>query len=330
MGASASTSTSGLSGSQFKKASGEREIAERAQVQSSEEERSDVALRDHAAGRICSKYPEREPEEVARLAESISNSNSLQQAFFSGISEASVENLPLAIIWRDIVCTDTRKKLEQAFDKFAPQFQYGPYCATVKIGDMYLTWDNSDLVIPQAEMSYIFAEVPTHDVDTPTGVSLGSALSPEDVTISPTFKEEFLVDMGHNKTEKIKAVMDVLVRYNTKYHYGLLTCNCQHFVCDILEALDAKEHARGFEDCLSHHSRVLEVRGLNVVKEEFNSHEELDTYVNIRLESMDAGEIYFCYGHYLLFHAWSEECPQLSAFKCPVNSCRFRELKYRI
>ena len=323
-------SPSGLSESHFKRnTGGERDIARTVQAQSTEEERNDVTLRDGVADRIHSKYPDREPEEVMRLADSISHSGYLQEAFFSGISSACTEDLPIAIIWRDITGRETRKTLQTAFDKFAPQFQYGPYCATVKIGSVYLTWDSNDIVIPQTYISPVFQDSPTHDTAEVAGSSSPS-LSPEDVQISPTLKEEFVVDMRQKREERIKALMDVLVRYNTKYHFGLLTCNCQHFVCDILEALGAKEQVQCYEDCLSHHRRVLEVRGVDVVKEEFNSHEELDTYVNLRLDNMDPGELYFCYGHYLLFHAWSNECPQLVAFKCPIISCRFRELAYRV
>ena len=320
-------SPSGLSESQLKRVAGEREIEGAVQVHFTQEERGDVALRDNAADRIRCKYPDREPGEVLRLASSLSKSSSLQEAFFSGMSDASTEDLPLAITWRDIGSPETRKTLQQAFDKFAPQFQYGSYCATIKIGSMYLTWDNSELVIPETDINPIFEDTPTREV---AEVVTPTSLSPEDVQISTVFKEDLVVDMRQNKTERIGALLDVLVRYNTKYHFGLLTCNCQHFVGDILEALGAKENVRCFEDCLSHHRHVLEYRGVDVVKEEFNTHQELDTYVNIRLENMDAGELYFCYGHYLLFHAWSKECPQLSAFKCPMISCRFRELTYRV
>ena len=332
MGASTSH---GLSGSQFKKEAGEREITAGEETEAPSEGRSDVALKDHAADRIRSVYPDREPGEVMRLAETISNSSSLHETFFSSMSEDSAGDLSIAIVWRDIASAEDRETLAQAFDKFAPHFQYGPYCATVRVGNVYLLWDNSDLVIPSTEMSPIFGEFPAQEVDQPaveatTEFSACRPLSLEDIQISTTFKEEFVLDMTQNKAEKVTALMDVLVRYNTKYHYGLLTCNCQHFISDVLDALEAKGQVHSYEDCLPHHSRVLEFRGLEVIKEEFNTHEELDTYVNIRLEDMDTGELYFCYGHYLLFHAWSLECPLLTAFKCCAVSCRFRELRYRV
>lgn len=331
MGASAS----GLSGSQLKE-QGKRDITEEMKClnpgEDKREERTKTALRDYAADRVRFVYPNREKEGVIRLAEKISDSNRLQEAYFSSVIEDYAEGLPVAIIWRDIASAQTKKELTDAFDNFALQFEYGPYCATVKIGNLYLQWDNTELVIPQAQISSMFTKSLVDS--SPGAVETASAaeepLSLEDVDISAVFREDFVVDMRQNATEKIKALMDVLVCYNTKYRFGLLTCNCQHFVSDVVAALEAKALVPRFEDCLSHHNRVLEVRGANVLKEEFNSHEELDTYVNIRLENMDIGELYFCYGHYLLFHAWSMECPQLLAFKCPIVSCRCRELQWRV
>ena len=105
-------SPSGLSESQLKRVAGEREIEGAVQVHFTQEERGDVALRDNAADRIRSKYPDRKPGEVLRLACSLSKSSSLQEAFFSGMSDASTEDLPLAIIWSDISIPETRKTLQ--------------------------------------------------------------------------------------------------------------------------------------------------------------------------------------------------------------------------
>ena len=330
-------SSSGLSGSEWKKAGGDRDIQqETVPLAPQQDDTTDVALREIAAERIRSAYPDCESGEVDRLAASLSDCSNLLSTYFSNMEQQ--ESLPVSIIWREIASLEIRRDLAEAFDKFASQFDYGPYCAMIQVGNVYLMWDNTDLVIPQSEISPIFEENitdlstgsqnPSHDEGACVDVSKRAAtLSPDDIVIPTIFKNDFVVEMT---PYKIDALMQTLVRYNTKFNYGLLSCNCQHFVADILEALDAKPLARRYKDCLEHHTAVLEYRGLNVLKEEFNTHRELDTYVNVQLEYMSVGEMYFCLGHYLLFHAWCKECSHLQAFKCCSGTCRSREITRRI
>jgi hypothetical protein len=343
-------SVSGLSGSaRFKQTEGREDAEDLPCVR--DEQREVSGCREVVAGRLRSAHLDREPCNITMLASSLSNSRSLRETYFSNILQESScdgsNGLKVAIIWRDISGRETARELSEAFDKFASQFKYGPFCATVKVGNMYLTWNNQEIVIPQTDISSVFErsirqdelshQPPQGEVEegeaslyATGGHSPTDPVRTEDVEISMIFREDFIVDMSSRASERIDALVDTLVRYNTKFHYGLLTCNCQHFVIDVLTALEAKHLVRRFEDCLDHHARVLEYRGLDVVKEEFNSHQELDNYVNIRIEDMDASELIFCYGHYLLFHAWCSECPQLHTFQCPKSTCRFRELKQRV
>ena len=338
-------STSGLSGSNIKEQKKEgREIVEERQPLTLQRHTTDAALREIAAGRIRSSLPDTEQDEVTRLASTISDGHSLQETFFPGLLHTSTTagSLRMSIFWRDITGLETRRELVEVFDKFAQGFKYGPYCATVKIGGMCLEWDNRELVIPQTKMGPLFEDSSTkHSLSADSSRLAEEAsgsenernppLALEDIEISAVFREDLEVDMTHRAAEKINSLMQTLVRYNTKFNFGLLSCNCQHFVADVLTALEVGEELlRQFEDCLAHHKRVLECRGRDVIKEEFNTHEELDTYVNIRLENMDQGEKNFCYGHYLLFHAWGKECPNLYTVTCTSVTCRLRELARRL
>ena len=329
-------STSGLSGSAVKGGAeeGEIKIKDGMPLHPGNRDRSDTVVRDTIAKRIHSAHSTMKLEDVQRLAISLSKSKNLQETYFSQILEDSKCNssLCVTIIWKDI-SNSLRTEIADTFSRFASQFKYGPYCATVKVGSLYMMWDNNSIVIPQTKISTVFKALPAtnvHHKHEAVDIATMCPLTPDDVEISTVFREEILIEMGPYVSERINALMDMLIRYNTKFHYGLLTCNCQHFVTDILEALEARQLAPAFEDYLSHHANVLECRGLNVLQEEFNSHAELDNYVNIQLENMDAGERCFCYGHYLLFHAWYNECPHLKAFECSIATCRMRELKGRV
>ena len=344
-------STSGLSGSARLKGPGERGVEENLPLVRDKQRKVVSSDREVVAGRIRSAHLDGESIDITTLASSLSDSKSLRDTYFSNILQESTsegsKELQVAIIWRDISSRETASELSEAFDKFSSHFKYGPFCATIKVGNMYLVWDNQEIVIPQTDISPVFEhsieedklphqphqeEATTVEASVnATGVpSSNDPVKTEDVKISMIFREDFMIDMSSRASERIDALMDTLVRYNTKFHYGLLTCNCQHFVTDILTALEAKHLVRRFEDCLDHHAQVLEYRGLNVIKEEFNSHQELDNYVNIRIEDMDVGELVFCYGHYLLFHAWCSECPQLYRLQCSKSTCRFREISQRV
>ena len=306
----------------------------------------DAGLKEVVASRIRSMFPEKEPEEVSRLASSLSHSESMRETYFGGLlQDCTAEGsngLRVSIIWREITDREKKEKISEAFDRFSPQLKYGPFCATVKVGDIFLQWDNRNVVIPALNIHPVFAS-PARFIDSeqsrvlvPTAntasvcASLQDGLRVETVPNTMIFSEDVVVDMSTNARKRIDALMDTLVRYNTKFHHGILTCNCQHFVTEVLSALEAKHLVRRFEDCRKHHGKVLESRGLDVIKEEFNSHRELDTYVNIRLEDMDHSELQFCYGHYILFHTWVAECPYIEALQCKPATCHFREIRQRL
>lgn len=298
--------------------------------QEREEGESSRSRRETVVRRIQSTFPAKEEREANKLAWCLSDSDSIQRSYFENLFPSGESStLQVSIFWRDITDAKKEREISEAFSYLAPQFKYGPFWAAVKLGNVFLQWGTDNIVIPQHA---VFEEMSVEISGQCNGAAVAVATGGRrEYLVSPsTFSEEITVNMESGREEKVAALMQTIEKYNTKYHYGVLTCNCQHFVRDVLQSLDAEKLVRTFENCLSHHERVLVKRGTAVLKEEFNTHAELDNYVRVRTEEMTGEEQRFCYGHYILFHLWHIECPQTEAWKCDSATCLYRQLKKRL
>lgn len=207
-------SSSSLSGSNLKEKAEKREIVEERVPLTHEQHKSDTTLREMVAGRIYAIYPDRKLDEVTRLAINISDGKRLQETYFpSFLDDCNAEgSLYMSIIWRDIINRENRRELEEAFQKFAPGFKYGPFCATVQIGAMYLEWDNRELVIPHFDVGSLFEEglfSPSSSRDG-EGIKVSGAGSSSDpplalgnIKSSAVFRETIKVDMSFSQQRKL-------------------------------------------------------------------------------------------------------------------------------
>ena len=297
-----------------------------------EEGESNRSRTETVVRRIKSAFPAKAEAEANKLAWCLSDSESIQRSYFENLFPSGENStLHVSIFWRDITETTKEKQIWEAFSYFAPQFKYGPYWAAVKLGNVLLQWGTDNVVIPQPAASSVSEEMSVEISGHCNGAPAVATGGKREYLVSPSsFSEEIAVNMDSGRDEKVAALMQTIEKYNTKYHHGLFTCNCQRFVRDILQSLDAEKLVRTFEDCLSHHEQVLVKRGTEVLKEEFNTHAELDNYVRVRMEDMTEEERQFCYGHYILFHLWHTKCPETEAWKCNTATCLYRELKKRL
>lgn len=294
--------------------------------------------------RLQSVFPDEEETTISKLAWSLSDGENMQRRYFQILTpDCDRKSLQVTIMWKEITDSAKMRAIAEAFKLFAPQFQYGPFWAKVKVGNVILQWDWSNVVIPCTEVEHSggesLSQFPLPTVQHSGGESLPQPPLPTIVDAATGEEDEwtdghtqysvesFTVEMN---SERVHALMDMLVKYNTKFCYGVFSCNCQHFVSDITSALEAQSSLHRFKDHRVHHEAILKSRGTEVVKEEFSTHSELDNYVRVRLENMDAGELQFCYGHYVLFHAWHEECPIVEAWKCKSSTCLLKEVQKRL
>ena len=128
--------------------------------------------------------------------------------------------------------------MAEAFSFFAPEFEYGPYCTGVRIGSVFLTWGAGEVLIPQPNLNPAFVEASEGRVMGTTAAAVAGPRARDALRSDGIFSEEITVSMdGRSGEGKVDALIGTIVKYDCKYHYGLLTCNCQHFINDVLDSL---------------------------------------------------------------------------------------------
>ena len=285
--------------------------------------------------RLSAAFPDQEPGETYRLSQCLSNNESILKNYFEELTPSKrTSTLRVTIFWREVRNAVKRRKIAEAFSFFAPEFEYGPYCTGVRIGSVFLTWGANEVLIPQPNPNPTFVEASEGGATGTTSDGAAAAVAGpharDALRSDGSFSEEITVSMdGRSGEGKVEALIGTIVKYNSKYHYGLLTCNCQHFINDVLESLQAKEHINSYKNSIACHEAVLLKRG-NVLKDEFNTHTELDNYVRVRLEDLKMEELQFCSAHYILFHVWQHEWPQEEAWQCHTQTCLFGEIRRRL
>lgn len=232
-----------------------------------------------------------------------------------------------------------KQELARFFHKYVRTCTYGPFHAALKIGNLVLDWDESSLVIPYVVQSRdIQASSQQNDVMKRTLVFRGDlhVIEPceENKIDIPTqggamatagaFNEPMnhLLDITEEKVRLLDKLAEVMVFFNNKQSYGVLSNNCQHFVTEVLKALGHQTQADQFQGKIQDFFNVILVkRGMTGPGAEFNTHVELDDYVRENVDTMTHEDLEFCHCHYLLFHAWSTRFNK-PAWSCTRDTCQ--------
>ena len=258
----------------------------------------------------------------------------------------SVQSLEIRLLLYQLKDETLLQGIAISFGRYMDKFTYGPFHAALQIGNVILDWGPESLVIPRlqdpasayqpqggAEPGPLFEAnvhqrnsdpvVMVSDIPLRAGAERTRELFNEQLDIA--------VDISQEKKYLIDEVVTMAVKYNTKFHYGLFTCNCQHFVVDQLSSLGITDPEKAFEGKLKQHADLLKQRGEREVEvEEFNSHQELDEYVCQHLDTMEREDLEFCHCHYLLFHCWQTKRPNEGAWQCDPGTCQHRNIKQRL
>ena len=246
-----------------------------------------------------------------------------------------VKHLEVKLLMFELKDEYLKQQLARFFHRFVHHFTYGPFHVGIQIGNMILEWGPSSLVIPHnvpssqtrpemggARMPVFSANLhEAGDDRLPMCSEIPLRAGAEQTKEGFMRQVNILLDISQEKEYLIDELAQVAVRYNKKFHYGLFSCNCQHFAVDVLQVLGIRDHVEAFKGKLKDHADVLMKRGLDL-EGEFNSHQDLDEYVEANIDSMGPDDLEFCYCHYLLFHAWNMKCPDQPAWQCNSQTCQ--------
>ena len=241
-----------------------------------------------------------------------------KQTYFSHLlkdaqksDQSNAEQLPVNVALI-IHCYDShdeqefRRATTEAFRPFCSHYSFEPAYASLQIGDVALEWDETSLLLPWR----LGSDKPLK----PATSAQSDRLHHSETRLELSLTSQLLNDL-----------VDVVVKYNTKYFYGTLSCNSHHLVQDVLDALDLQARATdAFSTQIQLHQQVLRKREKK--KEEFNSHRELDDYVRDQVQSMDGEEKQYARCYYTLFHHWTALFPQKEVWRCDATTCQLRAL----
>lgn len=246
-----------------------------------------------------------------------------------------VKHLEVKLLMFELKDEYLKQQLARFFHRYVHQFMYGPFHVAIQIGNMILEWGPSSLVIPHSipnpqtrpkiggPRMPVFSTTIHEAGDDCSSMCSEIPLRAGAEQMQEGFMRQvnILLDISQEKEYLIDELAQVAVRYNKKFHYGLFSCNCQHFAVDVLQVLGIRDHIEVFKGKLKDHADVLMKRGLDL-EGEFNSHQDLDEYVQANIDSMGPDDLEFCYCHYLLFHAWNMKCPDQPAWQCNSQTCQ--------
>ena len=235
---------------------------------------------------------------------------------------------------------DWQKGVVKSVNRYVKKFQYGPFHAALQIGDVLLEWNTMGVVFPERvtdsrELDHCVFMGDVHDRNelTATGKCGQTSVLADAETTAAGYEQQLtsVIELGESRELLLDELARVVVLYNQKYKFGVLRCNCQHFVADVLEVLGIPNKSL-FEGKLQvkKHMELLTRRGNSHSAYEFNSHIELDQYVRENIDKLTCEELEFCYFHYLLFHAWQKKQPNVRAWQCPQHACCFMAVELRL
>ena len=230
------------------------------------------------------------------------------------------------------------QQMANSVAKHVDSFTFGPFHASILVSDVILEWRPNSLVIPyrigqvddKDHKAVLFTNLHETSVSQqlPT-VPLHYEPGVDQDTVAMTFEQ--IKGITREKDQLIDELADIVVRYNTKMHYGIFTNNCQHFVKDVLTVLGITNPEEVFRGKIKQHADLVVARARRESIVEFNSHQELDNFIQQQnIDEMSRDDLEFAYCHYLLFHVWGQRFPHEEAWRCTPDKCQASAVGRRV
>lgn len=186
--------------------------------------------------------------------------------------------------------------------------EYGPLQAYLVIGDMILEWGPDSVIVPHGK--------PMKDEAAPSASSTGAS----DVREAelPSVKVELL------KTK----VLEIVAEHNKRYHFHPIRRSTHGFVCSIIQAMDIPQPTQVQSQLKDYLDALERSTSVGSPKEEFQTHSELDRYVEQNGARLTDRDIEYLIFQYFMFHVvcrTKHHNPQ--KWNCTEKNCKMMILK---
>ncbi len=217
----------------------------------------------------------------------------------------------------------------QSFTSFLLE-HYGALRASLLVGDaVQLEWNTAGLVIPtgktiqpETQQALQKSESSNSTLEATAGQISGDQ---HYCTVEAEIVQEF--EATYAKKELIEKLIKVVTKYNKSYFYHPIFRSCQKFAADSMSSLGYPVHPK-LENTLGEYYKEVK-KGIKQ-RLTFNSHADLDTYVEHALESRGVAlpETEYLMSEYFSFHVQSmTESKAVVRWRCPVQGCRMSQLE---
>ena len=216
-------------------------------------------------------------------------------------------------------------------------YMFAPLHVGLIIGDVVVEWYDSGLVVPTIVPAPGAGTCMTYEgetVDYMQEATRKMSLAHQQYLDVP--QKLGIIYWSRDEMEGLlDQLVDVIVDYNSRRKYNAVSCNCQHFVKDTLQALKIKKIPESvipkFEGNLKAYIEGLQGGKPKMVS--FTSHAELDRYVEKNREFLNTQEKEYCVCKYFEFHA--KEIAEVTREEqerwiCPVHGCLCNDLEEEI
>lgn len=189
--------------------------------------------------------------------------------------------------------------------------EYGPLQAYLVIGDMILEWEPYSAIVPHGK--------PMMDEAASCASATGGASDVRECEL-PSVKVELL------KTK----LLEIVAEHNKRYHFHPIRRSTHGFVCSIIQAMGNPQPEQ-LKSKLTDYLDALE-RSANVgIPKDFQTHAELDQYVEQNGGRLTDGDIEYLVFHYFMFHVVCRTKHQTpKKWECTEKNCKVNILKAAI
>ena len=214
--------------------------------------------------------------------------------------------------------------------------EFGALHAGLMVGDVRVEWSCDSLINPQWEDPQFVEEDFVAHVHQDGKWALAASNYNKRISLADRERRiqdkiELLLESAEEKQKLIMNLVEVIVRYNCTKEYGVVNCNCQHFVDDALHALGI-DSIPVFSGPLNEYLQNLKRYQVDV-PDEFRDHAALDAYVQPKLaaDTLTQHHMEYLLLHYYRLHINSlSEDDDIDEWECEVPSCQYEFIAEKV
>ncbi len=215
---------------------------------------------------------------------------------------------------------------------FKPPF--GPLHSALVVGDVTVEWDDHSLVVPQLGVAEPDVQMDIgRESDHTKSISRKVGAMKEAISnLHYEQQIDLVCEATASRGRAINALIKVIIDYNCLYDYHVLKRNCQTFVIDAMEAMGINERPK-MTGKLEEYFKGLK-RGKKIVPDDFQTHEDLDQFVqdsesNGQFAKLTQHDKEYLLCLYFKFHLEAED-EKDEEWTCNVPNCMKNKIEAEI